>query len=649
MKPLSFAVIAQLAGALSFPPAQHDAGNGARWMTADWRNTRWRKGPRVPRERPIQVNLAIAPPQEGVSAAEKMLQAISEPNSERFGQHLSVHDVASLFAPPPTQIRETVKWLVDSGIPRSSLRISSDLGHLFFNTTAGDAERLLGAAYFEFHGGERVQLATEKLQLPTEVSPHVDVVLPGTELVPRPAFARAKPYDPDAGRDDDAASGFHARQDRDSVDCFQYMTPYCYRFLYNMPESQSAPAHSNNSIGTFQAAWSSWLPDDLDGLFARYQPELVGQRPQMMRINGGYTQTDVQIWPFNLESNLDHEYAMALVRPQQVTNIQVGDMYLGGNLNTMLAAFDRRYCVTGLDPNYDPVYPDTSNPGGYDGVDCGAHEPPLVVSVSYIWNEAAFSARYLRRQCLEYLKLALRGVSVIVASGDNGPSFQGTTCVSPATGNLMSDGSPGFFTPNFPASCPWVTAVGGTQLAPTNRTWQPGTPWQAFPAETAFYIADPVSSSGGGFSRVFPTPFYQQQQGVVASYLDGSELAAHFGNLSAGGRGYPDVSAVSTNVIARSNGKLWLIAGTSASAPVFASMVARINDARLKRGKHPVGFLKPVLYSPLGRAALRDVKTGWNGGCGVDRAFGATAGWDAVTGMGTPDYGKLLDLYLRLP
>ena len=78
-------------------------------------------------------------------------------------------------------------------------------------------------------------------------------------------------------------------------------------------------------------------------------------------------------------------------------------------------------------------------------------------------------------------------------------------------------------------------------------------------------------------------------------------------------------------------------------------MVARINDARLKRGKRPVGFLNPVLYSSLGRAALRDVKTGWNGGCGVERAFGATAGWDAVTGMGTPDYGRLLDLYLRLP
>ena len=129
-------------------------------------------------------------------------------------------------------------------------------------------------------------------------------------------------------------------------------------------------------------------------------------------------------------------------------------MYLGGNLNTMLAAFDRSYCATGLDANYDPIYPDTTNPGGYNGSDCGIYDPPLVISVSYAWNEAAFSVCYLRRQCLEYLKLALRGVSVIVSSGDNGPSFQGTTCFDPGSGNLTSAGSPGFFTPNFPASCP---------------------------------------------------------------------------------------------------------------------------------------------------------------------------------------------------
>jgi len=376
-----------------------------------------------------------------------------------------------------------------------------------------------------------------------------------------------------------------------------------------------------------------------------------------MRINGGYTQTDVQIWPFNLESNLDHQYTMALSRPIGATNIQVGDMYLGGNLNTMLAAFDGSYCRTGLDPNYDPVYPNPL-PGGYNSSDCGTiPDPPRVISISYVWNEAAFSARYLERQCLEFLKLSLRGVTVIAASGDNGASYQGNTCIDPSTGNLTTNG-PGFFTPSFPASCPWVTSVGGTQLTPTSKVWSPSTPWQSFPPETAFDITSPiVSSSGGGFSRVFPTPFYQAL--AVPAYLVGSSNKSHLANLSRQGyfnprgRGYPDVSAVSTNVIAASNNKLWLIAGTSASAPLFASMVARINEERLRRNKKTVGFLNPVLYSlPLLKSkAIRDVKTGWNGAeaCGVDRAFPAGQGWDAVTGLGTPDYGELLDVFLRLP
>ncbi|RYP67836.1 hypothetical protein DL771_007013 [Monosporascus sp. 5C6A] len=644
------AVIAlQFAAVLSFAQRHEGGGSGIRRMAADWRKTRWRKGPRVSKDRTIQVDFALASRQEGVDAAEKILQAISDPDSERFGQHLSVDDVATLFAPSPAQIRETARWLAESGIPRSSLRISSDRGHVFFNTTVDRAERLLGAAYFEFRDGDKVQLASESLQLPATVARHVDVVFPGTDLGLPPSLASVKPFDPDADR-----GSLKARQTRDLVDCFEYMTPDCYRALYNMPESAAnTTSHPKNSFGTYQPAGSTWLADDLDGFFARYQPELVGQRPQVMRINGGYLQTDIQIWPFNLESNLDHEYAMALARPQPVTNIQVGDKFLGGNLNTMLAAFDQHYCETGLDANYDPVYPNTQHPGGYNGSDCGVHEPPLVISVSYVWNEAAFSSRYLRRQCLEYLKLSLRGVSVIVSSGDNGPSFQGTTCINPATGEMTRNGTAGFFTPGFPASCPWVTTVGGTQLTPANRTWQPGTPWQSFPAETAFSIPSRLTSSGGGFSRVFPAPFYQQ--GAVASYLRSSEHQTHLRNLStagyfnAGGRGFPDVAAVANNVIVRSGGTLWLIAGTSASAPVFASMVARVNDARLKMGKRPVGFLNLVLYSPLGKAALRDVKAGWNGGCGVEKAFGATSGWDAVTGLGTPDYGKLLELYLRLP
>jgi len=75
---------------------------------------------------------------------------------------------------------------------------------------------------------------------------------------------------------------------------------------------------------------------------------------------------------------------------------KVGDRLIGGNLNTMLAAFSREYCETGLNPQYDPVYPDPL-PGGYNASDCGVYTPPKVISISYGWNEASFPQEYLER------------------------------------------------------------------------------------------------------------------------------------------------------------------------------------------------------------------------------------------------------------
>lgn len=90
----------------------------------------------------------------------------------------------------------------------------------------------------------------------------------------------------------------------------------------------------------------------------------------------------------------------------------------------MLTAFDQEYCATGLYPNYDPIYPDTVWPGGYNATDCGVYNAPLVISISYASNEAWYPEQYLQRQCLEFLKLGLQGTTVIAASGDYGTADQ---------------------------------------------------------------------------------------------------------------------------------------------------------------------------------------------------------------------------------
>ncbi|EQB53937.1 Pro-kumamolisin [Colletotrichum gloeosporioides Cg-14] len=510
-------------------------------MSGNWREAGWRRESRAPGNHPIRMDFALSVPKSGISAAENVLRAISDPSSDRFGQHLSADEVSKMFSPSADVVRQTAKWLNSAGISRSRMSVSSDGSHIFFNTTVERAERLIDATFYSYSKDNSIQLATKSFRLPVPVSSNIE------------------------------------------------------------------------TLGIYQPAWVSWLPEDLDGFFSRFHPGLIGQRPKVLPINGGYLQDDVKMWPFNLESNLDHEYAMSLISPLPVTNIQVGHQFLGGNLNTMLAAFSKEYCLIGLDPNFDPVYPNTW-PGGNNSSDCGVYDPPSVISVSYVYNEATFSEGYLRRQCLEYLKLGLRGVSVIVSSGHTGTSHQGTSCIDPNSGNATTNGTHGHFTPGFPASCPW--------------------------------------SSGGGYSRAFKTPFYQQS--ASRSYLNQPSLQSHLWNLSTAGyfnprgRGFPDVSAVANNVVAYSNGKLWRVTGTSASAPVFASMVALINNARQAVGKSPVGFLNPFLYG-IGNRALRDVKTGWNSGCGVTQAFAASDGWDPVTQLGTPDFSRLLELYMSLP
>ena len=94
------------------------------------------------------------------------------------------------------------------------------------------------------------------------------------------------------------------------------------------------------------------------------------------------------------------------------------------------------------------------------------------------------------------------------------------------------------------------------------------------------------------------------------------------------------------------NGAPVLIGGTSASAPVFAAILNRINEERIAVGKSTVGFVNPTLYA--NPQVLHDITVGNNSGCGTSGFFAAT-GWDPVTGLGTPNYPAMLELYLGLP
>lgn len=214
------------------------------------------------------------------------------------------------------------------------------------------------------------------------------------------------------------------------------------------------------------------------------------------------------------------------------------------------------------------------------------------------------------------------GVSVVVSSGDAG--------VLSSTACHLSD--PGLFTVTNPSNCPYVTSVGATQLL-------------AGGAEAA--VQGDGWASGGGFSDLYAAPDYQRD--AVAAYLAGHAPAGLAGQYNASGRGVPDVSAAGIDIGVAVAGRLGLGLGTSASAPLVAAMLNLVNEERLAAGKGTVGFANPVLYASAG-AIFRDVTAGNNDMCdGLVAGFDAVPGWDPVTGLGTPQWEGLKEVFLALP
>lgn len=152
--------------------------------------------------------------------------------------------------------------------------------------------------------------------------------------------------------------------------------------------------------------------------------------------------------------------------------------------------------------------------------------------------------------------------------------------------------------------------------------------------------------SGGGFSNYFELPSYQAK--AVKHFM--SKYAPNYGpnvyNDSGIARGFPDVSASGDYVVTVFNGSTISVGGTSASAPIVAGIITLLNEARLAKGKGPVGFLNPTFYKNPG--AFNDITIGSNPGCGTG-GFNATPGWDPVTGLGTPNFEKLKKIFNALP
>jgi tripeptidyl-peptidase-1 len=428
-----------------------------------------------------------------------------------------------------------------------------------------------------------------------------------------------------------------------TTQCSKLITIDCLRAIYNIPVGKYN--HSSNVLGIAEWADYLYLPD-LKTFFENFTSPRIPSDvvPEFVSIDGGKpSNASVAKAGEVIESALDFQTAYSIIWPQQTRLYQSGDSVnvdSVGTFNIFLDALDGSYCTYqgGDQPYVDPAYPDP-NEGGYTGpLQCGGAPVSNVISVSYGQIEGALPQFYQERQCREWMKLALQGVSVIFASGDSGVanrynSGYNNSCLNSEYGYVDTNGTR--FSPSFPANCPYITSVGATTLL--NSSIYGGEKAVASPNGPLSYY------SGGGFSSIFPRPSWQSK--AVEKYLD--KYSPKYGEsvFNSSGRAYPDVAALGLNLATVYLDKARGVGGTSASAPIFAAIINLLNEERLEQGKGPIGFLNPTIYKHP--EMFNDITIGGNPGCGTE-GFPASPGWDPVTGYGTPKYEKMREIFLAL-
>jgi tripeptidyl-peptidase-1 len=571
---------------------------------------------------------------QNVDQLETLLKAASTPGQSKYGKYLDVDGMNQIFAPPSDAVSSVRQWLEKSG---ATINSAAD-GVISFTSTVGKANALLDTKFAVYAKDNDLRLRTQSYSVPDSLAEHIDVITPTVY------FGNIKPQRSHIGIPLESLEKFrlqHEDQDeltkRATIDpscTYTYVSPRsgrkytllgpkCFQQLYNTVGYQADPK-SGSTVAFSNFLNQSASYSDL-ALFEKTFGLPSQNFTNLALINGGVDNQD-PLTEADGEANLDVQNLIGIVDGLPVYSY-----------------------ITGGSP---PFQPDLLSPTAADNT----NEPylefyqyllsqpnsklPYVITNSYGDHENTVPERYARRVCNQIGMMGLRGRTILESSGDEGV---GAVCR-----NNQAPFNPEF-TPQFPGTCPYITAVGGTQFLDPVEAW---------------------NASSGGFSRYFKQPWYQKL--AVAEYLNFHITPAtkqyytsnNYTDFS--GRGFPDVSAHSLYPYYATaiNGTIQANGGTSAASPIVAGILTLLNDARFRAGQPSLGFINPLLYAAaaLKSPGLVDVTRGAALGCqGVDLQNGiivkgagiipyatwnATVGWDPVTGLGTLDFMRLKDFAL---
>ncbi|OAA56776.1 Peptidase S8/S53, subtilisin/kexin/sedolisin [Cordyceps fumosorosea ARSEF 2679] len=567
----------------------------------------------------------IALKQRNLEHGMKLLLGVSDPSSPNYGKHYTSEEVTELFAPDDASIDKVTQWLKDAGI--NNVSVPKSRGFVDFKTTADKLESLLQTKYhiYDHTKTGAQQMGADAYHLPRAISEVVDFVAPG--IVTGTVQKREEPKPRRVSRFKPLPGG------KAATGCDTVISPQCIADKYKIP--QATLNATSNRLGIYESDSEMHQQSDLDAFYQAYAsniPQGTGPVIDLIDWNGAQPDPSQAVG----EAALDFDMAIPIIYPQQTEVFQTKDNYSNqtpGFLNVFLDAIDGSYCTstaygeTGDDPNVD---------GTTQNEMCGKFTPTNVISLSYGLTEASWPVNYQKRQCDEYMKLGLQGVTIVFSSGDGG--------VAGGHGGDCQGSNGDIFNPAAPGSCPYVTSVGATYIPKGNSL-----------DDTEVAVAS--FGSGGGFSNIWEQPDYQKD--AVSSWFKNSDpgfpnystkdgvVPTDGGIYNKAGRGFPDVSALGDNGAVVFNGKKGTSGGTSMSAPIFAAIINRINEERIANSKKPLGFINPALYK--NPSMFNDVtsgdQSGGDGNCN-GKGFSAASGWDPVTGLGTPKYPEML-AYLK--
>ncbi|KAK3186835.1 hypothetical protein K4F52_004279 [Lecanicillium sp. MT-2017a] len=605
------------------------------------------------------VTLAFSLEPTDSTLLEKTLYEVSDPKGPLYGKFLTQDDAAALMQPGGESIEAVKRWLADAGVAEEDIQDTGATIHA--RIPEYQANSLLGRAVTDVKGMHardldaslpdhlRHHIRTIHLDNRDVLEPrrnwpwrYINAIQPASEKTKRNEESKGlaprrnwpwryilalqpseNPSEDDAlkkelatlvPRDNEADAAADASADagaitHDHVDlekCKEETTPACLKKIYKMDNVNLKP---NKKIIVGVAGFNEQTAqfDQLESFLKKYAKYAKGTKFSEEFINGG---TNKQGEYPSGEANLDIQYAIAMAHNLDVRYYSVGganhDFIPDLDTNRSIADIKLAYIEPWLElATYLVSLPDS--------------QLPSVLSLSYGVNEQVVPRAYAKQVCDLFGQLGTRGVSILAASGDAGP---GQSCQA-------NDGSEAVrFLPAFPASCPYVTAVGATE---SNSP------------EVAAEL------SGGGFSDYFPRPAYQEK--AVKGYLDahGDEWKGYY---NSSGRAFPDVAALGRHYQIYNHGIIESADGTSASTPVVAAIIATLNALRAQKNKPSLGFLNPWLYR-IGPSGFTDITQGKSSGCPGTSYWGlpspkvpgagwpAAKGWDAVTGWGTPLFDKL--------